>query len=741
MSEETSKKQDIKISLETWDPENGKGIDDLLAAGHSPQVLDGEAALAFAKQVKKEAQEADPSPAMKRIQEQIERVKEEQSAVLAFDEDFIKSLAGQSSVVIGEVKAALKEVLGSKLNLNDFSKAIKEAQNRTQRDNLVVITGGGKQEKGLKIPPLLEHEYGYYKNVDRGGEIWPEILSNFKLHTKERIVMQDGSEFVNADLSIEGEKPYPILLPPKAFLSSRDLLVGLKTSRAVWMGKDMDVQLLRNHLLKQNAPTLNGVESVGRYEDYIVLPNIVLDKNGPVEKPSLTLINPGNHNYLDALPKKYPSREEHFQAAKSIYENLTRINEPSVIGSVIGWSFALPWCDLLRTTPGWGGFPHLVIWGAAGSGKTETCKTVLRLSGIPWSFEPFALPKTRFTRLNVYSLTSLTPVFMDEYRPGAWPRHESSKVHEEWRGCYNRLQDERGQADLSTKTYSLCAPLIIAGEDRPRDTTALEERIIAINPKKEVVAGETKEFGTECKKAFSQLHQVSLEDFALPFWSWSLRVADWRHRVQEARKSIINWKNRTGYAMPNRVVNNLAIMLFGWSIFEDYGSYLGLKPASFINGGSVFNAFIAAYLEVMPDGKQTSELDELFIFIGQMVVNGVLEPDVHFATFKENQIVVRIPEILPKAYEYARRSDRKRELLGLDAYRSLIKNAAEKEGSYVLSTSERADFHSPAGGRAQFRGVLIDPQILEEQTGVETNIWFKGTTRDYIAFNSYPWQR
>jgi P4 family phage/plasmid primase-like protien len=51
------------VELERWDPADGKGIDDLLAAGKQPEVLSGEAATAAIEEMLQAAREADPPPA------------------------------------------------------------------------------------------------------------------------------------------------------------------------------------------------------------------------------------------------------------------------------------------------------------------------------------------------------------------------------------------------------------------------------------------------------------------------------------------------------------------------------------------------------------------------------------------------------------------------------------------------------------------------------------------------------
>jgi hypothetical protein len=57
-------KTDLHVAIETWDAADGKGLDDLLAAGKQPKLIKGPAALEYAERIAKEAGSsvASPSP-------------------------------------------------------------------------------------------------------------------------------------------------------------------------------------------------------------------------------------------------------------------------------------------------------------------------------------------------------------------------------------------------------------------------------------------------------------------------------------------------------------------------------------------------------------------------------------------------------------------------------------------------------------------------------------------------------
>ncbi len=314
----------------------------------------------------------------------------------------------------------------------------------------------------------------------------------------------------------------------------------------------------------------------------------------------------------------------------------------------------------------------------------------------------------------------MVPLFFDEYRPGAWNNYDSKVIHEELRNVYNRNAAERGRANLTTKTYPLTAPIILCGEDRPRDTTGLEERMIVLNPNKDVVDG-ISEYGTTCQENFGALQNYQLESFALPYWSWALKQKDWSDVLEAARGEVTKLKESENLNMPERIVNNLSILKFGWSMYFEYAHSLGILP----NVSYEFDEIMKqAYFNVMPSGRHENEFDQLVSFIVTMVSNGELDYRRHYSIKNHTTLILRLKDILPVAKAYANKTQRNKELLGEDAYYSIIRRLSDKEFSYVLSSSEKGTFYSSSGGdTTELRGVALDIKMLEETLDIEAGIW------------------
>lgn len=601
-----------------------------------------------------------------------------------------------------------KQRLKGRVNLTDLNAAIKlKLKKKTDKAN---------QGIGV-IPPLIEHDTGYSVIREKPSGSIVETLSNFKINPRERLTLPDGREFVSGELVIQGDKKRSICLRHDDFISKRDLLASLGTSEAVWLGSDRDIQLLRAHMSEKEVARLAGIEVAGRHDDLIILPGLVISKDGPVESPSCQYVNPSRSGWAYAYSSRWPEDTEYRAAVNAVFQYMPNINIAQITVPIIGWIASLPWAAPIRTKAGWGGFPHVCIWGPKGAGKTAYIETMMRTCGLSAAVLPFSLPGTRFTRMDRSSCTNLIPICYDEYRVENFSGGSLSKFHEELRSLYNGGHEQRGRSDLTIQDYDLVSPIVLAGEDRPRDA-ALDERLILLNPSDNVI----KE-NDNYRASYNKLMSAPLEAFALPYWAWSLAQTDWHEVLERQRECVVELAKEKGLTIPFRIINNLAIFKFGWVMFNRFGDHLEVSPEPFICG-SVEDAILAALEQVMPGGRSMTTLDDLMMFISVMITNSRLVYGTHFTLKKDGNVVLRLQEAHAEVKKYARETSKDSSVLGWYHYQGLVKSMVGVKDSYVLEPSALADFESmPGSGRKQLRGVLLDPDILEKQLGIEKDIW------------------
>ena len=614
--------------------------------------------------------------------------------------------------------AIIKERVRGKINLNDLEKAVKEHSPQLEKK----INNGGS------MPKLLEDSdqccYYKWKNriQDNGVRASERVeISNFIFLPKERLTVPDKGEVVIVDALVKDKNPRKLEFLYSDLIFRRDLLNAIPTTEITFTGTDDDVQRVRSLMMKHEAVKKKGVTVAGRHGQYIVLPKLTLSQEGPLKNPPIQFVL-HKDILLRSIPSKWPSADAQAETNRAVFALLPWINEANVIALCIGWLFALPWCQMIREAQGWGGFPHLILSGPAGSGKTETGRLLWRLNGIPRSMDPFALPRTPFTRLSGYSTTNLVPLFMDEYKPGNWKNTEVSNIHHELRSLYGGELNERGTRTLKVCEYPLIAPVIIAGEDRPRDP-ALNDRVITAVFNPDVVEGRL-----EVQVAFDAIQKAPLEAFALPFWAWSLSYEGWINDLKKERERIIDWGKGKNLSIPNRIINNLSIISFGWTVFKRYANYLNLNIGTFLDGGDLDSALESALSQVLQKGQSRNAFDELMLFIEGMVGNEKLEYGIHFTMKNNDSIVLRLKNVLPEMNKYARETSYKGDILGEAAYRDMLNAMVGQKDSYVKHMQGRGDFERHDNDRNVLRGILIDVSILEERLGIDAEIWKKPTT-------------
>ena len=244
--------------------------------------------------------------------------------------------------------AGIKQGLKGKVNLNDFEKAVKFC-------GLRIV---GKNEADNRIQILLEDGLGYTKQkVNEQGTPEEVIVSNFTLDVKDKIILED-SEVLTAGLYINGQYEKTVELAPNAFLSSRELILSLKSTGVVWLGTEKDVQLLKATILLKQVPIKKGVECTGKHGNVFVFKNMVLGEEGPIDNKPIRVTSQSQHTMRSI---QWPDKAAGKKVAERVYELLPTINEARIIGSVIGWTFALPWAAEIKALKGWGGFPHLIV--------------------------------------------------------------------------------------------------------------------------------------------------------------------------------------------------------------------------------------------------------------------------------------------------------------------------------------------------------------------------------------------
>lgn len=508
-----------------------------------------------------------------------------------------------------------------------------------------------------------------------------------------------------------------LFLTNKDLLSSRELLDKIGWPGTFCKMSFKEIQDLRCLLDAQDAPSVRGITHIGYDAEShsIVLPNgLAIRKQNPEAAPVYVQMN--NLPYLSQVADEYPPDELHLEAAGQVFRYLPKINRAPVAGALIGMMCTAPLASRIREMPGFKGYPFGVLTGEKGSGKSSVQQLLMSLCGLSGTAAPVGPPLTTFTTVATIAATNLIPVFIDEFGSGAFRGNEMSVFFSLLRQSYGGEIHQRGRPNQDVVGYPLRAPLYITGEERPCEP-ALLERMVCVRFQKEALNNEVHRI------AFRRLCEAELWAFPFPFWKRTLTDDCWKKMLLDDRKYVRNWAKNRKLLFRLRVENNLSIMLLGIDLFNMYAEELDLPVSPFV-GGTLTDILEAAVLEVMPRGRPLDNLEELLRFLASMAVSGDLVSGRHFGKTHDEMLVLPLAGAVAEARRYARSTASAERILNEDSYRSMVDNEAKKPGSFVKETSGRGWFFDRITFESKrARGVVIDPVVLEEQFGIDSDTW------------------
>ncbi|HEV3080975.1 MAG TPA: DUF927 domain-containing protein, partial [Gemmataceae bacterium] len=236
----------LNLELERWPLEAGKGIDDLLSAGKSPEVLSGDAALTAIREI---AVAAGVKSREENVLERMADVLATGGAPAVFaDRPLLEALARLKSSDPAAF-AARRAAIKGQISLRDLDAALKPLQRQQANERPPALLG----EAGYRIQDgRLCRECG---TPDGGMALVP--LCNFTAQICEVITRDDGVELVSQfvlDGTLADGRPLPPVQVPTADFAGLDWVTPLWHGEAVvYAGMGMhDHARVAIELLSQN---------------------------------------------------------------------------------------------------------------------------------------------------------------------------------------------------------------------------------------------------------------------------------------------------------------------------------------------------------------------------------------------------------------------------------------------------------------------------------------------------------
>ena len=498
---------------------------------------------------------------------------------------------------------------------------------------------------------------------------------------------------------------------------------------------------LRLWVHNQDAPHRTGVRHMGIHDDELVIPDRTLSADGWTDAPE--------HVYLDreigaerrvCLPD---DADPDMDAVSEIVESLPKTRDPERLLPVLGWFYAAPTRPIIESFSESGEFNHLSVTGDTGSGKTATLGYLWRCFGM--SGEPFSVDSSSFAQLATFSATNSIPLWFDEYKPSDIRDYKVDRFHDLYRKATRGAFAERGNADKTTTSYKIQAPVVVSGEQAIQGPAERRRSIMT------QFRTETTDAGTDTAQRFKSLigqarmdgDDVQIgsdapdpEDHALAYFQF---VCDadrehlrelWYDALERAHRRLDRMD--VVDALDDLEIQGIQTIIFGYDIMKEFAGSIGADQDAIPDRDALDAAIRYVIDRIGPEGSRKSHADRFVELFGRAAAAGdYIERGTHYELTKEGEPGEEIRVNLPRSFDAISKYARDHDIESADLlndhgdYRDRFRELADKGGTYVVRTMQYTPGVSNCTGlrtAAVVDALEFDRQVLEtdlSHSGIE----------------------
>ncbi len=449
-------------------------------------------------------------------------------------------------------------------------------------------------------------------------------------------------------------------LENEAWQGKQKLLKALGHSDLTFHGTEADVQNLAQYVTSRTLDKKSGINYIGLKGDTFVAEGVNITADGISIDPEIEVYIRGKENLASEYDlTKTCTDEEYLKTARTIYTELSAINEPGVIYPLIGWNALAPVASKIRKITG--AFPIGNVTGEAGSGKTATLEKIAELNGSKEA-KLHDSRTTKFTLMHQVSLNNGFPTILDEYKETTMTSVAVNNIKDTLRAVYRGEVMGRGNPDQTVSTYKLQAPVIISGEYKITEG-AIRERAIFAGFKKKTL------MDTKYLDAFARLGKVDLGYFQPRYIQYLLGV-DLEACFDNAR---MYFQGDTTYnKLPIRVRNNWQVLHVGLCVWRDYATKLGITTAA-IPFTKIFDRQ-AEELGYNTQGYMLRDVDRLVEHMSIMAENHIITHGVEYAII-DDTVLIHPMSMLAALRKYSQSHNLDIFIMDESSFRTQLKDA------------------------------------------------------------------
>lgn len=351
-----------------------------------------------------------------------------------------------------------EEILKEAMEINE---SFKDELDQKEMEKIVNSVYKGVKEK---------HKSVYY---NRKGV----PISNFIIKPLKYIVCEDNSMFDILEAEVVTNKGAKVrrLYRPNDFDEVRKFNAVTNFLAAKFLGTQKNLQDIKAELYEQVPLILKGILSNGLHkkegEWVFVDEEGALRSDGTIRKDLVQIPQEGIRSKILEVD---PITSEELQ---TIAPFLLKFNSIEIAASIMGYVGAIFLKERLKQEFNIK-FPHLLISGEAGAGKSETVENIIMPMLSYDSDKTTANGITTYTAERKISSSNTLPFIINEYKPTQMPQYKVDLISYLLRVAYEDETSIRGRKDLTMQTLKLTAPIILIGELSTTETAVIERSLI-----------------------------------------------------------------------------------------------------------------------------------------------------------------------------------------------------------------------------------------------------------------------
>lgn len=468
-----------------------------------------------------------------------------------------------------------------------------------------------------------------YLKVKGNGET--KELTNFVIKPIE-ILEMDGGGYINTILTNNNGQRFEKQFAMKDFCNVQSFKKVLNTNTIAlsFKGTDTDLELVKEHLATQTCPVRQCYPYIGVITDSVISGG----KSAYVGETGTIDSNGNNVPDIVTLEKSISIRSDIERREEITGYELEQVGKLLMTYNELPKTAAvLTWCAACFAKPKlWERgvkFPHLVMVGEQGSGKSSTYEKVI----MPFFSTGASVGASRisqFSLIQAAGSSNCIPYGIDEYKPSTMEKAKVDLINNFLRDVFDGHEAARGRADMTVKRYNLDCPVVLVGEESPVEASLKERTIELLFSKLDIV---------DKKGKSGMLDRMKPRIMSL---GKAVLLAALKETTTTLKTIYTECVGMLNTGMEDRVKNSVAVCMVGLFILDQTCKAYGTEFATVfgVSKDEVKRAIVTAVEQYTLDGGTYNKtiIDKTFEVFDRMTE--ILRVGTHYKQIGTSDIVV-----------------------------------------------------------------------------------------------------